>query len=74
MFSKSALVRTSIVIFALVLTSRVEAIELTGGRVSRTGFVSPAAFSLRGPGLNFTGSFDTNMWIVPCTPCFPGEL
>lgn len=74
MFSKSALVRTSILLFALVLTSRVEAIELTGGRVSRTGFVSPAAFSLRGPGLSYTGSFDTNMWFVPCTPCFPGDL
>ena len=74
MFSKSALVRTSILLFALALTSRVEAIELTSGRVSRTGFVSPASFSLQGPGLSFRGSFDTNMWIPPCTPCFPGDL
>lgn len=73
MFSKSVLVRTLVLLFALAITSRVEAIELTGGKVSRTGLVSPAGFSLQGPGLSFTGGFDTNMWFAPCLPCFPGD-
>jgi hypothetical protein len=76
MFSKSALLRTLILLFALSVTSRIEGVELTEGTVSRTDFFSPTTFSLSGPALSYSGSFDSYWWhwLPPCTPCFPGEL
>lgn len=74
MFSKSALLRSLVLLFALAITSRVEGVELTGGTVSRMDIIGPAGFSLYGPGLSYRGSFDTYMWMVPCAPCFPGDV
>ncbi len=73
MLSKSALSIT--MVLALALTSSVEAVELTDGTISRTGFFGGTSFSLEGPGLSFSGSFDNLAWQQPppCTPCFPGE-
>ena len=72
MFSKSALSIT--MVLALALTSSVNAVELTDGSISRTGIIGGTSFSLEGPGLSFSGSFDNFSWqSTPCTPCFSGE-
>ena len=76
MFSKSALLRILILMFALAVTWQVKGVELTGGGISRTGYLSPTNFSIYGPGLSHGGSFDSYWWfhLPPCNPCLPGEL
>ena len=76
MFSKSALLRMLVLMFALAVTWQVKGVELTGGGISRTGYLSPTAFSVSGPGLSHGGSFDSYWWfhLPPCSPCLPGEL
>jgi len=75
MLSKSALSAALILVFALAITSRVEAIELTSGGVSRTSLLGGSSFSLNGPGLSYTGSFSSFWWrTTPCSPCFPGDV
>lgn len=75
MSSKGALSVALVLLFALALTSRVEAVELTSGTVSRAGILGGSGFSLKGPGLSYTGGFSSFWWRrTPCSPCFPGDV
>lgn len=75
MFSKSAFLCILVLLSALALPSRAEAVEVTGGTVSRTGFLSGGSgFSLSGPGVRYSGGFSNFWWqSTPCDPCFPGD-
>ena len=74
MFSKSALLRTSVLLFTLAVPLCVEGSEITSGSVYRPGsFFS--RISLERPGLMYAGSFFSPAWYsTPCHPCFPGDV
>lgn len=74
MFSKSAVVRTLVLLLTLALSAHVEAVELTEGEVSRTSIWDSSSISLSGPGFGYSGRFDSYWWPIPCTLCFPGDL
>lgn len=75
MLSKGALSVALVLLFAHAMASRVEAVELTSGTVSRTGILGSSSFSLSGPGLSYRGSFSSFQWRrTPCFPCFPGDV
>ena len=75
MLSKGSLSIALVLLFALAVNSRVEAVELTSGTVSRVGILGGSGFSLNGPGLSYTGGFSSFWWRgTPCAPCFPGDV
>ena len=74
MFSKSALLRTAVLLFTLAVPLCVEGSEITSGSV-----YFPSSFfsriSLERPGLMYAGSFYSPAWYsTPCHPCFPGDV
>ena len=75
MFSKCAFLRTLVLLFAVAISARAEAVEVIGGAVSRTGLLSGGSgFSLSGPSLTYSGGFSNFWWhSTPCDPCFPGD-
>lgn len=75
MLSKGALSAALVLLFTLAVTSRVEAIELTSGSVSRSGLLGASSISVSGPGLGYTATFSSFNWRrTPCSPCFPGDV
>lgn len=74
MFSKSALVRTWILLFALAAPLCVEGSELTSGSVERPGFWF-SRIALQRPRFNYNGTFYSSAWYsTPCFPCYPGDV
>jgi hypothetical protein len=75
MFSKSPFLGTLVLLLALGITSRVEALQLNSGSVSRTNLIGRSSFSLSGPDLNYSGGFSSFWWhSTPCAPCSQGQL
>jgi hypothetical protein len=75
MFSKSPFLCALVLLFAVGITSRVEALPFNNGTVSRTNLLGRSSFSLSGPDLNYSGGFSSFWWhSTPCTPCFQGQL
>lgn len=74
MFSKSALLRISVLLFTLAVPLCVEGSEVTSGLVYRPGLFF-SSISLQRPGLMYGGSFYSSAWYsTPCLPCFPGDV
>lgn len=72
MLSKSALLRTLILLFALGAPLCVEGSELSSGWVERGWF---GRIVLQRPGFTFDGTFYDFAWYSrPCVPCYPGDV
>lgn len=72
MFSKSALVRTLVLLFILAVPWSVEGSELTGGSVYRSAFYS--RIGLHRPHVSYSATFFYGWSSTPCIRCYPGDV